>query len=238
MSLKSLISIGFLLFFAGCATKQDKIKELDIDSTPKMQTPKIVEPVKRKKGTLYSRRGASLFADKKDLQVGDIIQVLIIETLQNTSKDERKTNKTNSTGINGGLSIGTNTQSPGDLNKAVGIANGLLGLSVKGGSTNTFTGKSESKNDEEFSTNISAIIEQTYQNGNYFIKGSKMMLINGQKQTIKISGVIRPYDITPDNTIKSSQIANLKVLYDKRGSEVDATDKPWGSEILERVSPF
>jgi len=238
MSLKSLVGICCILLFIGCSTKQDKIKELDIDSTPKMQTPKVVEPVKRKKGTLYSRRGASLFADKKDLQVGDIIQVLVIETLQNTSKDERKTNKTNNTGINGGLSLGTNAQTPGDINKVVGAANGLLGLSVNGGSTNTFTGKSESKNDEEFSTNISAIIEQTYQNGNYFIKGSKMMLINGQKQTIRVSGVIRPYDITPDNTIKSSQMANLKILYDKKGSEADSNEKPWGSEILEKISPF
>jgi flagellar L-ring protein precursor FlgH len=238
MNLKSLLSISLLLLFTGCATKQDKIKELDIDSTPKMQTPKVVEPIKRKKGTLYSRRGASLFADKKDLQVGDIIQIQISETLQNTSKDERKTDKTNSTGINGGLSIGTSAQTPGDINKVVDAANGLLGLSVKGGSTNSFSGKSSSINDEEFITSISAIIEQTYQNGNYFIKGSKEMLINGQKQTIKISGVIRPYDITPDNTIKSSQMANLKVLYDKKGSEVDATQKPWGSELLEKISPY
>ena len=42
---------------------------------------------------------------------------------------------------------------------------------------------------------ISAIIEETYQNGNYYIKGSKEMLIEGQKQKIIVSGVIRPYDI-------------------------------------------
>jgi len=237
MNLKNLVGIAFLLLFAGCANKQDKIKELNIDSTPKMQTPKVVEPVKKRKGTLYSRRGASLFADKKDLQVGDIVQIEISESLQNTSKDERKTDKTNSTSLAGGLitpTVDTSTL----VGQATKEANGFLGIGVKGGSTNAFSGKSSSVNDEEFITKISAIIEQTYQNGNYFIKGSKEMLINGQKQTIKVSGVIRPYDITPENSVNSSQMANLKILYDKKGSEIDGTEKPWGSEMIEKISPF
>ena len=52
-----------------------------------------------------------------------------------------------------------------------------------------------------FETTISAIIEETYQNGNYYIKGRKEMLIEGQKQNIVVSGVIRPYDITSNNSI-------------------------------------
>ena len=238
MRLRIFIGVLILSVLSGCASKEDKVKELNIDAKPKLQIPKVVEPVRKRKGTLYSRRGASLFADKKDLQVGDIIQVLIIESLQNTSKDERKTNRTNNTGINGGLTLAPGTDTSTLVGQAAKEANGFLGIGVKSSSTNTFNGKSESKNDEEFTTNISAIIEQTYQNGNYYIKGSKVMLINGQKQIIKISGVIRPYDITPDNTIKSSQMANLKVLYDKQGSEVDATEKPWGSELLEKISPY
>ena len=74
------------------------------------------------------------------------------------------------------------------------------------------TGTVKTQLDETFSTTISAIIEETYQNGNYYIRGTKELLIEGQKQKIIVTGVIRPYDITSDNSINSSQIANLKLL--------------------------
>jgi len=64
------------------------------------------------------------------------------------------------------------------------------------------------------------------------------MLIEGQKQEIVISGVIRPYDITSDNSINSSQIANLKLMYNKDGVESDILDTPWGLKFVRAIWPF
>ena len=234
MNLKLFISVLIMINFIGCSKKE----ELKMNTPPKMQVLKKVEPIVQNKGSLYSRRGASLFSDKKDLQQGDIIQVMINESLQNTSSGKRETSKANSTGIGGGLIGGLNTNTPSVVSKAADKANGILGISFAGSSDNSFSGSAKSSDDEEFTTTVSAIIEQTYQNGNYFIKGTKEMLINGQKQNIKISGVIRPYDISPDNTVYSYQLANLKILYEKDGEEMDALSKPWGSQILETIWPF
>jgi len=228
----SLVILSLIfLSFTGCTKKN-----IDIDKKPQLQVIKKVVPVTRNKGTLYSRKGASLFSDKKDLQVGDIIQILIEETLTNDSTNSRATSKSNSSALGGGIfapSTGV-TSTLGTANKL----NSATGLGFSSTSTNSFNGSSKSAADEEFTTTISAIIEQTYQNGNYFIKGTKEMLINGQKQNIKISGVIRPYDISPDNTVYSYQLANLKILYEKDGEEMDALSKPWGSQILETIWPF
>jgi len=222
-----------ILLFTGCATKQ----KIDVDTTPKMQVPKQVEPTIKRKGALYSRRGASLFADKKDLQVGDIIQILIAETLTNDSTNERDLSKTNSGSFGGGVFTAPGTASGGPTRIAKKL-NNTLGMGFSSSSTSNFSGSAETKVDEEFTTTISAIIEQTYQNGNYFIKGSKEMLINGEKQNIKISGVIRPYDITPENTVNSSQLANLKILYAKDGEDSNALKKGWGTKLIEALSPF
>ncbi len=234
MNLKIIISAILIINFVGC-TKKEKLK---MDTPPKLQVLKKVEPEVKNKGSLYSRRGASLFADKKDLQRGDIVQVLINESLQNTSDAKRNTSKTNSTGIGGGLIGGLNTNTPSIVTKGANKANGILGITFSGSSDNSFSGSVKSSDDEEFVTTVSAIIEQTYQNGNYFIKGTKQMLINGQKQVIIISGTIRPYDISPENTVFSYQLANLKILFDKSGSDADSLDKPWGSKIIESISPF
>lgn len=233
MKVKFLLILIISILFVGCAEK----KQLTLDTKPPIQVIKQVEPIQKKKGTLYSRKGASLFADKKDLQVGDIVQILISETLTNDSTNDKKTTKSNSTGINGGLISPSPTTTAGTTTK-IDRLNGLLGIGLSGSSNNTFNGKVETSIDEEFVTTISAIIEQTYQNGNYFVRGTKELLINGQKQTVEISGVIRPYDIEVDNTIKSEKLANLKILYDKQGDETDTLDKPWGSKLIESISPF
>ena len=91
---------------------------------------------------------------------------------------------------------------------------------------------------ETFATTISAIIEETYQNGNYYVKGKKEVLVEGQKQNVIIAGVIRPYDITSDNSINSSQIANLKLSYEKDGTESEILDTPWGLKFIRSIWPF
>ena len=50
--------------------------------------------------------------------------------------------------------------------------------------------------------------------------------------------MIRPYDITPENTIYSHQLANLKIKYVKDGEENDGNHKSWGTKVLETVWPF
>jgi len=221
------------IILTGC-TKQPTI---NVDTTPTMQVPKKIEPAVKRKGALYSRKGASLFADKKDLQVGDIIQILIQETLTNDSSDSREIKKDNTTG----LGLGAFSSPDGSTGRASRLSNKLnnnLGIGFSSQTGNSFKGTAKTSADEEFTTTISAIIEKTYQNGNYFIRGTKEMLINKQKQDIKISGVIRPYDISPDNTVYSYQLANLKIMYEKDGEEMDALQKNWGTKLIEGIWPF
>jgi flagellar L-ring protein FlgH len=231
---KIICFVCIFILFSGCAKE-----ELDFEQ-PTIQIPKEQPKPITNKGSLYSSRGGSLFADKKDLQIGDIIQVVINEELQADTSNSRSTSRNTNGNFNGGIispSAG-NTNPNGLINKAADKINSVLGFDATVGSNSSFSGNADSAIDEKFETTVSVIIEQTYQNGNYFIKGSKEMLIDGQNQEIILSGVIRPYDISPENSIMSSQIANLKVLYRKDGEEKDALRTPWGTKILKALWPF
>ena len=46
------------------------------------------------------------------------------------------------------------------------------------------------------------------------------------------------YDITSDNSINSSQIADLKLSYNKEGTEADILDTPWGLKFMRTIWPF
>ena len=232
----SILVLIVAVFFTACGI----IEKQEIDfNKPKIQIPKKYPAPKNNKGSLYSMQGASLFADKKDLQIGDIIQINISETLTSDSSNSRDLTSTRDTSLGGGLLAGTGTNTlNGSVNSLANKLNGTLGVGFSTNSATSDSGEATSSFDETFETVISAIIVETYQNGNYFIKGSKELLIDGQKQQIIVSGVIRPYDITSDNSIESSQMANLKVLYDKEGEEADIMETPWGSKLIRAIWPF
>jgi len=221
--------------FIGCG------QEPEIDfKKPQVQVPKQIPVVRKNKGSLYAVKGPSLFADKKDLQIGDIIQVRISESLSSNTNNKREVSADRSNSLGGGLISQMNTNVPlsNSTQKYVDKFNSKAGVNFETKSTTANNGEVKTKLSETFSTNVSAIIEETYQNGNYFIKGGKEMLIDGQKQSLTLTGVIRPYDITSDNSISSSQIANLKILYRKDGEEQDVMHVPWGLKIIQTFWPF
>ena len=233
-------NILFLFIISLLFTSCGALTEPKIDFTkPPQQIAKEPPVVRKNKGSLYSVQGTSLFADKKDLQVGDIIQVVISEGITQKSDNKRELTSDRKNEFGGGMfaSMGTDP-----LNSTVGRvtdkANSVFGVNFNTESSDSDKGKVKTQVNEKFDTKISAIIDETYQNGNYFIKGNKEVIIDGQKQEIVITGVIRPYDITSDNSINSSQIANLKMLYKKDGAEADLLQVPWGTKILRAIWPF
>ncbi len=227
------ISLFSILFLISCSQKDIKFEK------PEMQILKKEKIAVQKKGALYSKQGASLFADKKDLQIGDIIQIIITEELTNSTNNKRELTNTRSASLGGGVvtpSVGNVLGGHvGDLQNKF---NRNLGVGFNTESSSSFKGAVKSDADESFETKISSIIEETYQNGNYYIKGTKLLSIDGQRQELIISGVIRPYDISPDNYIESTQIANLKIMYKKDGEEQDVLEVPMILKLLLKFALF
>lgn len=222
----SLLIFLMPFLFLGCVSQEPKIDF----KKPEMQVPKPAPVVKRNKGSLYTLKGPSLFADKKDLQIGDILQIKINESLSsNTSNSRETTSDRNASST--GLSATAGTAG-GVAEKVANFINPITNLGYESSSSTSNKGDVTTSLSEDFSTTVSVIIEETYANGNYFVKGFKEILVDGQKQSITITGVIRPYDITPDNSVDSSQVANLKILYEKEGEEQDVMHIPFGWKIL------
>lgn len=232
MQIKHILIFFIPILLIGCV-KQDPEIEF---TKPKEQVPKPQPVVKKKKGSLYAVKGPSLFADKKDLQVGDIIQVEIDESLSSNTNNKRETTSDRSTSLGGG--VATAGTAGGLAARIADKVNPITNLSFDTNSTADNTGEVKTKLNESFATTVSAIIQETYQNGNYFIKATKEMLIDGQKQSLILTGVIRPYDISADNAVSSSQIANLQLLYIKDGEEQNVMHTPWGLKLLQSFWPF
>jgi len=82
------------------------------------------------------------------------------------------------------------------------------------------------------STTISARVVEVTPNGTLVVEGTKDIAVNSEKQTIVLSGLIRPVDLTPSNTVRSDQVANLHIKVNGKGVVGDAIKRPF---ILYRI---
>jgi len=236
--MKPLLALAALsmLFFSGCSKN---IVEPDID----FKAPKYVEEMPSREvedsanlGSIYGQGDNPLFSDRKAMRVNDIVTILIVESASATSTGSKTLAKQSETAMGpGAFTYGGKDGSMQNLNNNL---NQYLGMGASWNSASDFSGTGATNRNENFQTNITARIVKILQNGNYFVTGRRELLINGEKQIMQISGVIRPDDIDPSNTIPSTQIADAKILYDTEGDIDRSTNEGWASKFLSAVWPF
>ncbi len=152
----------------------------------------------------------SLFSDYKASKVGDAVTVVVMEQTSASKDASTNTSRQSTIGLNGSATYGTANLPSG---------------SGQIGTDNEFKGAGSTSETGSVQTTISARVIKVDQYGNLEIEGSRLISINGQSQTLKLSGIIRPSDIQPDNSILSSQIADAKIVFEGSGS-IDQSQSP------------
>ncbi len=234
----AIISVSYvILFLTGCTANLTK-PEISFEPPPYVEE----MPAKEERqnftsvGSIFGQGDNPLFSDHKAMHVNDIVTIVISESSSSSLTGSKSLAKANSTDL-GGLSL-TSNGTNNAIDARVASINGIAGVGLSIGSTNSFKGSGSATKDAAFSTTVSSRIVKVLSNGNYFIFGKREILIDEQKQIIQISGVIRPYDIDQYNKINSAQISEAKILYKVQGDTDRATEQGWGAALLEAVWPF
>lgn len=145
--------------------------------------------------SLFQTSPASMFADQKARQVGDLVTVIIMERAQASQSAGAQTSAGASTtfGASGVLA---------DLLPMLGF--GTNRSSDGGGSTNRAG---------SISGQLTTRVVDVYANGTMKIQGRQAITVNGDEQEIIISGLVRGRDIQPDNTIESPLVADADIQF-------------------------
>ncbi len=157
--------------------------------------------------SLYPAEGTnSLYTEKRARKIGDVITVMIQETNQAVN------------------SAGSQDQKASGV--AVGAGNGYLGAGVYGssvlsnlqsqigvGGSTSSQGQGSSSRASTITGQMTAKIISILPSGNYQIQGSRLVEVNDEKQTIEITGEIRPDDISSDNIVLSSRVADARIKF-------------------------
>ncbi len=185
-------------------------------------------------GSLYTDR-ASLFEDRRARRLNDLVTVLIMESVSGSKKAETSTKRDSSmdAAVEKFFGIPLNL----NLDNLYGKGN-TFDPSVKGSSQSAFKGSGETKREGSVRGTITARVVDVLPNGNLVIESRKEITVNFEKQVLVLQGIIRPEDISPQNTIESTRIADAKIFLVGEGV-VDLNQKPgWLSILLKKIWPF
>jgi len=173
------------------------------------------EPV-RQNGSVFSVSSkANPFGEEVASSVGDVVTVLLMESMSATKKSASKSNK--STEV---------SSAPLSLLGSVITTKGLGGvdLSMDMGSDSGFSGSGTSSQSNAIDGTLTVTVNKVLPNGNLYIKGEKWIRINTGEELVQLSGVIRPDDILSGNRIESTKIADARIIYSGEGFIKDSTE--------------
>src|SRR3972149_5126821 len=104
--------------------------------------------------------------------------------------------------------------------------------------TNLFSDKGDYESNRNINLELTAVVTEMLANGNLIIEGNRDVNVNGEKYTIKLSGIVRPIDISIDNEVQSTSIANANIILEGKGFLTRAGKRGWWNRIREVVWPF
>lgn len=231
--MKVLLLFVLLFALSGCGASTEPEISMKPPAYVEELPPKQSDNIQTAPGSLFGKGDNPLFSDKKAMNVNDLVTVVIQESTSQSTQANRSSSKNNTSNLSGGtLTAG------GQLANVANNISNYSNIGFQTNSTANYTGTGAQTRNESFNTTVSTRVIKILSNGNYFIEGSRELLINGEKQIIQLSGVIRPYDIGQDNTIDSRYIADAKILYKTEGDVATSTKKPWGTRFFEAIWPF
>nr|WP_231630279.1 flagellar basal body L-ring protein FlgH [Helicobacter heilmannii] len=194
--------------------------------------PQIAKP-----GSLFGQGERPLFSDRRAMKPNDLITVIVAENSSanyNTAKNYASTSNGTATAPR----LTYNGTNPNKRNQVQFLDDNANYSLTQSATNNTFKGGGSQKKSEDLKLTLTARIVKVLENGNYFIYGSREVLVDGEKQVIKISGVIRPFDIARDNTIQSKYIADAKISYTNLGALSASNKKKVGADVLDSNFPY
>lgn len=217
---------------SGCASLEVVKDTADYSAT--MPLPEV--PITERHGSLFQEStSVVLFQDSKARRVGDILTIVLTEQTNASKSASTSTDKSTDVTIAAPNILG---RTPAF--KPLGLANSAdpIDFSVGLESDQEFEGTGDSSLSNALSGRITVTVAQVLSNGYLVVRGEKRLTINHGNEYVKISGIIRPQDILPDNSVLSTYVADARISYTGDGSVHEATQPGVLARILNKFWPF
>lgn len=183
-------------------------------------------------GSLFSEAAPGFLQDTRAVRTGDIVLINIDEQANATGDAATQLAKstTKSTGVTALLGL---VPALKKLSPSLDPTN-LLALM----SQSNFSGSGQTSRNGQLSGFVAVRVRKQMPNGDLYVEGTKVVMINNEEYHLYVSGVIRPADVGPDNSVASSRVADAEVEFTGRGDMADSIDRGWLTKLIDWLNPF
>ena len=212
------------LLLAACGHESAELKTPTFDE-------QIAKPqLSYASGSLWQASSTGLADDLKARNRGDIVTVVISENASASKQASTATSRasTLSAGMPNLLGL---EKTP--IKGWMDLAN-LLNASF----ATKFDGSGSTSRQETLQATISTKVVDVLPNGNLNIEGRRNVKVNNEDQIIVLTGTVRSRDVSSENTISSSLIADARINYSGKGIISERQKPGWLMNALDAVWPF
>lgn len=179
-----------------------------------------------------------LFEDSRARRIGDILTIRLTESTNATKSQSNEITKDQETTVDNPTILGANPAFavPGLLPLSNTTDNSL---ETNLGSNSAFSGDSNTAQRNSLTGDISVTVADVLPNGNLLVRGEKRLNLNSGNEYVKISGMVRPFDVAANNVVPSTKVADATIIYVGEGAEADAGKIGWLARFfVSALMPF
>jgi flagellar L-ring protein precursor FlgH len=222
-SIKIVGLILIMMLLNACAATQRAVQP-DPDYAPVDLNSVAFQPLPN--GSIFQQgRSVRLFEDIKAFRIGDLLSINLSEST-NASK-----------------SAATNTSKNSEIGTVVDSILGVIPtfkddqfLTNSAKAETDFTGSGDSAQSNSLSGEITVTVADILSNGTLSVRGEKIIGLNQGAEYIRLSGLVRPQDVSANNMVQSRKLANARIFYGGGGAIDDSNTKGWLSRLFDSPS--
>jgi len=211
MKIFKYLIVFFALVLSACATP----KRGDVEYAPVAPVSQM-GPIQNTDSIYQSGSAWLLLEDIKPRRVGDMLTVTLAEKTDAKKSADTETKKATDNEISALNFLG-----------APVTYNDRQILDTKLKSRYDFTGEGESNQSNSLTGSVTVTVVEVLVNGNLVVQGEKWIHINQGDEYVRLRGIVRPSDISPDNTVSSERVANAEIQYSGDGTLANTNEQGW-----------
>jgi flagellar L-ring protein precursor FlgH len=213
-----LLAVASIVLLAGCAGGPPAYDDVTAGST----SPVYTGAAPPTSGAIYAAgTDLRLFEDLRARRAGDILTIRLIERTDASKSATTTTSKGSAVELTDPILAGRPVTSSGTP---------ILNQNAE--AQRSFDGQGDSSQSNRLTGSITVTVVRRLPNGNLEIGGEKWITINQGRELVRVTGVVRPFDVQPDNSVSSDKVADAHIVYSGRGAIADANAQGWLSRFF------
>lgn len=180
--------------------------------------------------SLWNTGPKGLLGDRRAKSLGDLLTVSIEIDEEAEMKNITSRTRSGSEGAGFDAAFG--------ITDVLGLDTEKLSPDLSISSDSQFKGNGSTKRNEKLTLRVAATVVQVLPNGQLVIEGDQEVRVNNELRDLRVTGIVRPEDISRHNEIEYDRIAGARISYGGRGQLTSAQQPRYGQQITDQILPY